>query len=261
MTISTLPQSLKNQLNNASPAQLADMLRAIGYGDIVRRMSATLRRQAAPANTANVLSSYDLAINGVIVLPDDAKAKAISRAYARAGSAAPGELTIDAPARGTFPTITTLHAAVTPAGNIATLGSDAWTDLDIVYEMADQDVVELTLPVVPGTGILTIPAAYAGVAGSGVNTTLVKDTVNNVAGAKGVNMLMEVEVLAGGATGKCIVLVPGGTNPASGYANLDVTKSMVYFHAADAVTQARVKLGVFRTIDLNALLEAVGNYV
>jgi hypothetical protein len=151
---------------------------------------------------------------------------------------------------------------VTPAGNLATLDADAWTDLDVEYTPAVQDVVEMTLPVVPGTGVLTIPAAFAGVAGSGQNATIVKDASNNIANAVGVNMLMEVEALAGtSGTGKLVVLVPGGTNPASGYANLDLTKSLVYFHTADAITSARVKLGVFSSIDLNALLEAASIYI
>jgi hypothetical protein len=255
MTVQTNPESLVKHLNKANPNTLADQHRLIGFGDLVRRFSVRLRRQAAPVNTANVVSDYDLAANGIIFLPDDAKAKTISRVYGRANgnSIALGELTVDA--YGTTPATT--HCAVTPAGNIAFLGTDAWTDVDVEYTPEDQDIVELTLPVVAATGICTIPVAIAGVLGAGQNATVAKNVSNNVAGAAGVNMLLEAESLVGGVTGKFIVLKPSASLPgATKEANLDGTKMQVLFKVSDAVTSCRVKLGVFKSTDLNALLEA-----
>ena len=264
MTIQTNASSLASRLNAADPNTLADMLRTIGFGSVMRRATTTLRRQKPSAQAAGIGSVYDLATLEVLFLPDDAKAFTLKRVYARAGGGATGELTIAA----NNATPTTGQVAVTPAGNIAFLGSDAYTDVDVVYDVADQDVVELGGPPAGSTtpqGItvasnqITIPVAYAGVAGGGTPTSgLVPNAPNNVANAIGVTMLLEAEAVAGTSIGKKVIIAPGSA-PAAGQAALDATKSLVKFNSGDGVTLARVKLGIFRAIDMNALLEAASN--
>jgi hypothetical protein len=253
MSININSLALAKALNDTQPAQLSDMLRTIGLGSFLRRASATLRRQNPNLQAAGVASAYDLATLQTLVLPDDAKAKSISRAFGRVNgnSITLGELTV----AGVAATPTTGQIGVSPAGNIVFLGTDLWSDVDVDYTPADQDVVELTLPVV--SSVLTIPSQYAGTAGSGSPATGVANVSNNVAGAVGVNMLMEVESLVGTVTGKFIVVAPSASAPGTTKeACLSGTKGTVLFKSSDAVTSARVKLGVFRAIDMNALLEA-----
>lgn len=256
MTINIVTNSLAQRLNQADPNTIADALRTIGFGNVIRQGRAQRRRQNPNAFAAGVASPYDLATLQTIVLPDDAKAYNLGRVFARATAAAGtlGELTPAAP--NTTPTAHT--PAVTPCGNIAFLATDEYSDVDFDYDIVKCDVVELTLPVTPGTGVCLIPAKYAGVAGSGTNSTQSAGLDANAANAAGVILLMEAEALAGTTTGKKIVLAPAAAAPGTtGEANLDTTKSKVFFTIADAVTQARLKLGVFPAIDLNALLEAV----
>ena len=256
MTVNINSIALAAALNTAPAGQIADIMRAIGFGSITRRLSATLRRQNPNAQTAGTASPYDLGTLQVIFLPDDAKAKSISRVCARAnaGSVANGELTIE-PA---YTTPSTTQVAVTPSGNIAFLGSDEYSDVDIDYTPADQDVIEVTLPVV--SNVIVLPTSIAGTAGAGTPATSTAAAVNNVGNAVGVNMIMEVTALAGTTTGNFIVIAPGSAPGTTKEVNLDVTKSKVQFKSSDAVTLARVKLGVFRAIDLNALLEAPCNF-
>jgi hypothetical protein len=259
MTITTNPESLVARLNAASPNTLADQLRLVGFGTILRQLGTALRRAnpfGAAANPYVGLSTVN-----VLTLPDDAKARGISRVYARAQDASEstgsvGELTIKTP-YGTTPTTGTV--GVSASGDLMFLKTDAFNDVDIEYDVAKQDVFELVVNVVPGTGILTIPAKYAGAAAPGTGL------------APGVLMLLEAEALAGTVTGKCAVLVPG-TNPGTTQqANLSANKMQVLFKVSDAVTQARIKIGVASGsvtypqggqppavggVDLNALLEA-----
>jgi hypothetical protein len=258
MSLNISATALAAALSTANPTQVADMLRTIGFGAVTRRQSAKLRRQNPNAQAAGVASSYDLATLQAIFLPDDAKAKVIQRVTARAANTgATGELSIQA--YGVTPT--TGQVAVSPCGNIVFLATDAYTDVDIDYTPEDLDIQELILPVVPATGVCLLPvASYAGTAGSGTPTTLTPNVVNNVANANGVYLLLEAEALAGTTIGKKIVVAPAASAPSTGRACLNVTKSQVFFATADAVTQARVKFGYFRAIDLNALLEANCNF-
>jgi hypothetical protein len=149
MTISVNDNSLKNELNRAQPGSLPSMFAAMKLGDVVRALPTTLRK-AVPT----VSAPYQLTTLDTIVLPDDAKANTILRAYARAGSGTKGELTVVA--YGATPTAGQI--AVAPNGDIVTVHSgDVWTSLDVVYLPEKYDVVELTLPVVPGTGVCALP--------------------------------------------------------------------------------------------------------
>jgi|HubBroStandDraft_5_1064220.scaffolds.fasta_scaffold74692_2 hypothetical protein len=256
MALNPLPtaNTTKQRLDQANPDTLADQLRAIGLGHLVREQRATLRRQNPNAQAAGVASSYDLATLQALFLPDDAKAFAISAAYARAnsGSVANGPLTVAA----FQATPTTTQVGISPAGNIVFLGSDEYTDVDVEYTSYNMDVVELTLNVVAATGVCAIPTVYAGTAGAGTPATALPNVPNNVPNAAGVVILLEAEALVGTTTGKKIVLAPAASAPATTKACLDTTKKQVFFATADAVTSARIKIGVFPSVDRNAVLEA-----
>lgn len=246
---------------NASPANsLADLLRELGFGSLVRRQRTALRRQNPNAQAAGVASPWDLATLQVLFLPDDAKAFGISRAYARATGASGtlGELTVEAP--NTTPA--NGQIAVTPAGNIAVLGSAEYTDLDVDYDVwvGDQPIV-LTLPV--SSNSATIPTAQAGTAGSGTPSIVTAAFANQQSANAGILVLMEVVANAGTSTGNKVVIAPGGT-PSAGQACLNTAKTAITFNSGDAVTNCTVKLlplcAGHPTPDLNAFLENNGQY-
>jgi hypothetical protein len=214
-------------LNHAGLNQIADGLRQIAVGDFINQSKVALRLLnlvTAPVNP------YQLATLQTVTLPDNAKAHSILRAYARTGTGTVGELTLSA--YGVTPTAT--HVAVAPNGDLVFLATDAYTSVDVVYEAEIQDVIELTLPVVAGTGVCALPA----------NLT-----------TQGVVSLMEAESLVGTVTGKGHVLVPGtaGTTAA---ASLNLAKTNVQFLIADAVTSCRLKLGLCSAVNRQAVLGA-----
>lgn len=217
--------SLKNTLNKAPPNVLADILRLLKYGSMLRSAPTFLRKKL-PAT-----STYQLATLQALVLPEDAKALTIARAYARSGAGTVGELVVDA--YGTTPIAG--HIAVAPNSDIVVLAADAWTSIDVVYQPQKADVVELTLPVVAATGVCALP--------------------KSVTDAGLVNLL-EAEVLTGGLLGNKIILVPGTAAPATTKALYKTTGDQVLFAIADAVTTARVKLAVVPSTDSDALLTA-----
>lgn len=260
MTITTNPESLVVRLNAAGPNTLADILRYVGFGTILRQLGTALRRTNPFGAAANPY--VGLTTVNVITLPDDAKASSISRVYARAQDAStstgsPGELTVKTP-YGTTPTTGTV--GVSASGDLMFLKTDAYNDVDIEYGVIKQDVFELIVNVVAATGIATIPAKYAGAAAPGTGA------------APGVISLLEAEILAGTNVGKCAVLVPGVAPTTTLQANLSVSKMTALFRVADGVTQARIKIGVASGsvtypqggqpaavggVDVNTVLEAV----
>lgn len=246
------PGTLKGRLDQADINTIADALRTLGFGSLLRNAKAFLWRKGVSATSGALLNPYinasALAVvvnpSGVVGegsllgLPDDAKAATILRATAIAGTGTPGELTIDG--LGTTPAAG--HIAVSPNGDIITNSTDAWTSIDVVYEPLRYDLQELTLPVVPGTGVCALPTKF---------TTA----------PSGVILVLEAEALVGTSTGKKIILAPAAGAPAAGNARLDLAKANLQFAVADAVTSARVKFGFVPVIDPNALLEAApGTY-
>lgn len=205
--------TVRTGLNRANPNSIADHLRKVAVGDLLgSSLPQHVRKvnmDAAGANAGN------LATLDALVLPDFAKAGTILRAFARAGTAGTGEMTVAAkdatPATG--------EIAVAPNGNIVTLAADAITEVDITYvPEGNAEAVEIYLPV--ASDAATIPAQYT---------------------SKGVVVLLEAELVAGTATGNKIVLTQGGT-PAAGQAAMDVAGAQVDFAAADAGTRCRLKL-------------------
>lgn len=225
MTIVNSATSLKSELNKVSPQFLADALRIVKFGDVVRGLPTTLRKKDP------VASSYQLATLHALALPDSAKAAFIFRAYARATSAAGplGELAVVGP--GVTPA--TGEIAVAPNGDIVTLAADAYTSVDVHYLPTKYDLGEVTLPVV--ANVLTLPVA---------------------ATTPGVVRIFEAEALVGTSVGKKIILMPGAGAPAAGQARANLALTTVTFAVADAVTSARVKFGIVSAADLDALLEA-----
>lgn len=226
--------TLKQRLDQADPNTLADAARAVRFGTILRQaMMVSLRRKNPDSPASNESNPYQLATLNTLSLADDAKANTILRAYARATAAAGtlGEMTVEP--YGTTPA--DAQIAVAPNGDIVFLESSEYTDVDVVYLPEMCDVVELTLPVAANS--LAIPAQFANA-------------------PSGTVLLMEAESLAGTLVSKLIVTVPASTNAGTGKANLDVAKQHVLFANADAVTQARVKLGICWAVDVDALLEA-----
>jgi len=213
--------TLKEAINRAQLGTLADAFRKLGIGDILRALPTQLIG-VAPA-TGNLYVGSPM---HVITLPTDAKAIACLAVYARAGGGTLGPLvanTHTAPDAGSY--------FVNPTGDIEFAVADAWTKLDLVYFPAKVDRYEMTLPVAANTA--TLQAAYT---------------------AKGVQLAMQIESLAGTLVSKMIV-DPPGTAPATGHAALNLAKTTIAFNAADVVTSCRVLLGVGPAIDVNALLE------
>lgn len=222
--INVLEQSLKNKADAANPNVLADICRIVKFGSVLRAVTTFLRKRNADA--AGV-SPYDLATLDVLQLPDDAKGCTILRASAKAGTGALGELTVVA--FGTTPAAGQI--AVTPAGNIALLALDAYTDLDVVYQPDKYDVFEVELTVT--ANVLMLPALMT---------------------TPGAILMMEAEATAATSTGKKIILAPGAGAPAAGQARLNLAKTTVTFAVADAVTKARVKIAMSAATDVDALL-------
>lgn len=225
MTINVKEQSLKNKLDAANLNVLADELRALKIGSLLRAMPTSLRKKAPAVDASQLatLQSFGLA--------DDGHALSILSAYARAGGVT-GPLAIVA--YGVTPA--TGQIAVAPNGDIVCLAADALTSVDINYQPEKYDVIELTLPVVPGTGVCALP---------------------QVATNPGAVLLLAAESISGAVVGTKIVLVPAGAAVATGKAALHTNKNSVWFAVADAVTSAKVKLAVSSSVDVDALLTAV----
>ena len=218
--------TLKAALDRANPHSLPDHMRAVAIGSILRGQIPQNRFGVNPVADAAQLATLEQ-----ISLPDDARAWSLVRAYARAGGATLGELSVQAvnttPATG--------QIAVAPNGDIVVLAADAWTAIDLVYVPVRGDVVSFDLPV--ATHVLTLPTS-------------------NLDVARGVLYLIDATATAGTSTGRKIILAPGAGAPAAGQARLNLAKGTVTFAVADAVTRATVKLLVAPEIDVHTLLEA-----
>lgn len=147
-----------------------------------------------------------------LVLPEDAKAAALLDVYVVTG-AVTGRFT---PVAAEAVPATT-EAAPNSAGNIAFLPADAVTFAEVVYVAHEGPVCEDEVDV--DAGGTEQGALLAG---------------------NGAAVLLEVEALAGGATG-VFAPVPRGTTPGAGEAAIADDPTLVEFAAADAVTRARIR--------------------
>lgn len=227
-------ETVKQTLNKVTAHEVADGLRLLKLGQTLGSdVKQTLRKSSPNAAGTN---PSDLASLHSLVLPDDAKAMTIHRAYARAGGGTNGELAVQAPNA----TPIDGQIALSPAGNIVLLAASAYTDVDVEYHPVRGDVIQLVGSVVAGTGVMAVPAALV---------------------TRGIVMIEEADVLAGGALGRKIVLAPAAGAPAAGRVRLDVAKGSIQFAIADAVTRASCKLLVIAEVDLKATLDSQSNLI
>lgn len=218
--------ALKDGFDRADPNSLADLMRLIGVGEVLRgQMPQVLRMKDPAADVSQLvtLQSFNL--------PNDAKASSIQRAYARATAAAGtlGELAVQA----ANATPGDAQIAVAPNGDIVVLAASAYLDVDVEYVPARGDVVSLTNQVV-AANVFTIPARYT---------------------ARGVVYLLAAEAVTGALTGDKVVIAPGAVSVVAGQVNLNAAKGTVQFVVADAVTLANITLLVGAEKDLDTLLE------
>jgi hypothetical protein len=243
MTITREPDGTRrSQFDQAGPNTLADLFRKMALGSYLQGQAVQVRRQVgtgAAGSNQLAASPYNNATALVLALPDGGKASQVLRATVRtnAGGVAAGEYTPDAYANATP---ATLHVGVGPNGNITTLGTDLIADMDLIYIPERGDVIETVLPVIAASGICALPAWLT---------------------AKGIVLLLEAEVTVGGALAEKRILIPLTAAPAAGFVQLDLPKANVRFAAADAVTEARIKVLVAPAEALADVLEHVSDTV
>lgn len=252
MSVNVNQYSIRQLLNQATPAQLATILDQLQFGDALRTLPTWIRRANPVAAVANpyVKAGQGLAgplqVSGQLnsQLPDDAKCAVVLRATPLVGTAAVADLLIDLTAAnvtsfataGTGPAAG--HVGVSPSGDIVVNAADAWTSLDVLYIPEAQDPVEIQFS--PATAVVAIPAAIL---------------------ASGVANLMEAEILTGTSTGKCAVLPPtNSVTTTTLQASLNLAKTVVNFRVADAPTLVRLKFGVVRNGNIAAGSTAIAGY-
>lgn len=220
--------TLAADIDRGNLNSVADALRLIKAGQTLQSDLKQTRRNVDM--DALGVNPFDLGTLDALV--PAVPAMNIFRAYARAGTAGTGEMTVVAP--NTTPA--TGEIAVSPAGNIVTLAADAITDVDVEYMPARGDIFEFTGDV--ATGVMALPSQLT---------------------TRGVVLLIEAEALAGTITGNKVVLAPAAGLPATLTARLDVAKANVQFNdATDGVTRARVKLLVAAAVEMTTVLEGDG---
>ena len=213
--------AFKDSFDRADPNVLADLMRLVGIGEVLRgQIPQALRMKTAAADVSQLatLTSF-----GAIAM-------AVTRAYARVGpGGTPGVLAVQA--AGATPA--NAQIAVAPNGDIVVLTASGYTGVDIDYIPARGDLITLTNQVVTAN-VWAVPARLA---------------------ALGVIYLRSAEATAGALVGYKVVIVPGGVSAVSGQVNLNVAKSSVQFVVANAVTRADITLLVGAEKDLDTVLE------
>lgn len=213
-----MSETIRQGANRADLNTLADLLRKLGFGDILANLTTTLRKSAT---AAVAYSGASPAVSSQVV-----PAASIQKAFARSGGGGTGvALAIVAtvpPAAG--------QISIAPNGSIITAAADAWTSVDVAYTPEKGDIVEFTGDV--AANVLLLP--------------------QNILNA-GVVRLLEAEALVGTSTGKKFVDAIGAA-AAAGEAALNAAMTQVNFAVADAVTRARVKVLVCSEKDVSALL-------
>lgn len=217
-----MTETIQQAFNRADLNTLADLLRRLGFGDMLAALPTFLRRSAA---AAVAYSGASLAISA-----QQHPARTILGAYARAGAGTVGPLAVVTtvpPAAG--------EISIAPNGAIITAAADAWTSVDVSFIPDKGDVIEFTGNVV--ANVLTLPT--------------------NILNAGPVRLL-EAEALVGTSTGKkfCDAI---GAAVAAGEAALNLALTTVTFAGADAVTSARIKVLVCSEKDVSALLASTNS--
>ena len=216
-----MTETLREALDRGNPNNIADIARALHLGTMLTQNVPRCMHNAAPV---------DAATYGRIALPDYCKARRILNAFAHAGGGTLGNMTIHA--WGAAPGANEI--SIDGNGDIITRHADLYTDLDVQFEPVVGDVIELNnLPVVPGTGVCTLP----------------------LPAATGAFHLISATAVLGTVTGACNVIWPAAAAPVvSRQANINLVGTIVYFVVADAVTRCNVKLIKQAAVEPHALL-------
>lgn len=218
--------SVQVALNRANPNSLPDFLRLGRLGDVLSNHVSVQLRKVNPAANANQLATVESC-----GLPLHRRASTILRATARAATTgALGALAVQAP--NTTPADGQI--AIAPNGDIVTLASVEYTDIDVHYMPVDGEVV--VLPELPAPlGILSIPSKYT---------------------SRGVIYLLAASAVTATNAGAKIILAPATGVVATTKAALAVDGTKVYFnYATDVVTSAIVTLLVVPTSQLHDVLD------
>jgi len=238
-----MADSLRQSLNAANPQTMADLLRALGLGDLVRQSMVQQMRGAAPAASSSQLATVQQLGLDITGAPTSAngsptvnapsqgagcRAVSILQAYSRAGANA-GQLTVVA--NSTTPA--TGQVAVAPNGDIVVLAADGHTVIDVDFMAMRGDYVQLTGLTVASNKAL-LPAWTQ---------------------TQGVLLLISATATAGTNTGSFVVL-KAASAPSNKQAALDVTKSNLVFAAGDAVTQASCELLLCSSKNIDSLLRS-----
>lgn len=219
----------KTAIDRANPGSLPTHLQNLGgLGSMLLGCVPVLRKKFN-FDAAGASASHQSTLDAM-ALDCGAKAATILRATVRAGGVT-GELAPQA--FGATPATTQI--AVAPNGDIVALGTDAITDVDVLYIPHGplKEVVLSGVTVDPATGIFNIPTAWT---------------------TRGVVYLHKAVATVGTVVGEKRILVPGAVNPATPSARLSVAKTAVHFTVADAVSKADITLAVLPSEDIYALL-------
>lgn len=186
--------TVKELLNQANPNNVSELMQRLPAGNAFAQGPQFARGPV----TGNVL-----------VLPESAKARAVTACYVSAGTET-GEFS--PVAKGTTPA--TGEVSINSAGNIQFLAADAVSEAEVHYIPVEGAIREVELGV--ASNVATLP------------------------GGTGAVQLLEVESLAGTLTGTLAIAGRAAT-PTTGQAASDLAGTGVAFAAADAVTRARIK--------------------
>lgn len=226
-----MSETVKQSVNRADPNLLADLLRNLKFGDVLRALPVYLRNQTPVADPSFPAGAVGLK------LPNDAKSVqggGVSNEYGAYSRSLGGVVKFAYVTDGAAPA--SGYYGITASGDVLFNAGDAPTGVDVYYIPEKQDIVTLTLPV--SSDVLTIPSTLT---------------------ALGVVSLLSATVLTGASTGEKIVIA-NASSLFAGMAHLNGARSTVTFYAGEA-TKATVTLGVACSTDVNALLEAVAAYV
>lgn len=194
-----MSRELKTVLDEANPNKVPNaqqILRAgRAFGLVARTISGTV--------TSHILT-----------LPDDAKAVALLKGFARAGTVTGYKEPVADDA-----TLAAGEMQVNAAGDVLFLAADAVTEAEVTYLVQEGEVIEETLPVASDLATLT-PSTRRAV------------------------ILIEVSASTGTSGGAKTPAARGST-PGAGFAAITTDGTQIEFAAADAISEATVKYVAF----------------
>lgn len=185
-----MSRSLKDILNESNPSTVAQGMRAARVGTMLG---------GAPCTLSATVTSH------ILTLPSNQKAKAISAAFATAGTSAGAKTpVVGAPAAG--------EVRVSPNGNIEFNSTDAITAAEVVYTPIEGEIYTETISVASHVGTF--------------------------AGSRKAHLLISVTASTG-TSGGAKTIVARGSTPTAGNACLN-NAGQAQFNSTDAITSATV---------------------